>query len=98
MYVYSKSVFDTQHIELNTYLKKSPSDKINGTKDALFFLSRAPTHLSFLLNCDFYMSLNIRFGSLKLCVGFSTFNSVPSLSKFIFLFNKMHEFFDFKTS
>ena len=28
-------------------LKKFPSDKINGRKNALFFLSRAPTHDSF---------------------------------------------------
>ena len=98
MYVYSKSVFNTQHIEINTYLKKFPSDKINVTKNALIFFRELQLISVFLLNCDFYMSLNIRFGSLKLCVGFSTFNSVPFLSKFIFLFNKMHEFFDFKTS
>ena len=29
-------------------LKKFPLDKINGTKIALFFLSRAPFHLRFL--------------------------------------------------
>ena len=28
-------------------LKKFPSDKINGTKNALFFLSRSPTRHSF---------------------------------------------------
>ena len=28
-------------------LKEFPSNKINGTKNALFFLSRAPTHRSF---------------------------------------------------
>ena len=31
-------------------LKKFTSDKINGTKDALFFLLRAPTHHSFTFN------------------------------------------------
>ena len=31
-------------------LKKFPSDKINGTKNVLFFLSRAPTHHSLTLN------------------------------------------------
>ena len=31
-------------------LKKIPSDKINGTKNALFFLLRAPTHHSFTFN------------------------------------------------
>ena len=37
-------------------LKNVPSDKINGTKNALFFLSQAPTHHSFTLTCDSYMS------------------------------------------
>ena len=30
--------------------KNFPSDKTNGTKNALFFLSRAPTHRSFTFN------------------------------------------------
>ena len=34
--------------------------------------------------------------SLKLCVGFSIFNSVLFLSKFIVLFNKKHRLFHFK--
>ena len=34
-------------------LKKIPSDKINGTKIALFFLLRAPTHQSFTFNLRF---------------------------------------------
>ena len=34
-------------------VKKFPSDKINGTKKALFFLSRAPTHHSFTFNSQF---------------------------------------------
>ena len=48
--------------------------------------------------CDYYLSWSTRFVPLKLCVGFSTFDSVSFLLKFIFLFNKMHGFFDFKTS
>ena len=31
-------------------LKKIPSDKINGIRNVLFFLSRAPTHHSFTFN------------------------------------------------
>ena len=31
-------------------LKKFPLDKINGTKNALFLLLRAPTHNSFTLD------------------------------------------------
>ena len=38
-------------------LKKFPSDKINGTKNALFFLSRAPTHHSFTFNLRFLYEL-----------------------------------------
>ena len=37
----------------NTNVKKLPSDKINGTKNALFFLSQAPTHHSFNFNLRF---------------------------------------------
>ena len=66
-----------------------------------FFLLQAPTHRSFKsdsLICDSYMSWSKRFVSLKLQVAFSIFDSVSFLIKFIFLFNKMHGIFDFKTS
>ena len=35
-------------------LKNIPSDKINDTKNALFFLSRAPTHHCFTFNLRLY--------------------------------------------
>ena len=38
-------------------LKKIPSDKINGTKNAIFFLSRAPTHHSSTFNSQFLYEL-----------------------------------------
>ena len=38
-------------------LKKISSDEINGTKNALFFLSRAPTHHSFTFNLRFIYEL-----------------------------------------
>ena len=38
-------------------LKKFSSDKINGTKNAHFFLSRAPTHHSFTFNLRFLYEL-----------------------------------------
>ena len=51
-----------------------------------------------LLICDYYMSRSTsRFVSLELCVGFSVFDSVLFLPKFILLFSKMHGLFDFKT-
>ena len=37
--------------------KKSPSNKINGAKSALFFLWRAPTHDSFTFNLRFLYEL-----------------------------------------
>ena len=52
-------------------LKKFPSDKINGTKNALFFLSRAPTHHSFTFNLRFLYELKhkVRF-SKTVCGNF----------------------------
>ena len=38
-------------------LKNNPLDKINGRKNALFFLSRAPTHHSFTFNVRFLYEL-----------------------------------------
>ena len=38
-------------------LKNFPSDKINGTKNVLFFLSRAQTHHSFTFNLRFLYEL-----------------------------------------
>ena len=35
-YVYSESVFNTLYIEIKQMLKEFPSDKISGTKNALF--------------------------------------------------------------
>ena len=79
-------------------LKKFSSDKADGTKNALFFLSRAPTHHCFTFNFDSYMSRNTRFVSLKLCVWDFAFSiTFRFLLKFIFLFNKMHGLFGFKT-
>ena len=40
---------------------------------------------------------NLRF-LYELCVGFSIFDSVLFLLKFMFLFNKINGLFDFKTS
>ena len=53
--------------------RKFPSDKINGTKNALFFLSRAPTHHSFTFNLRFLYELRHKVRSLKLCVRFNNF-------------------------
>ena len=60
-----------------------------------FFFRELQLITVLLLICDSYMRWSTRFVSLKLCVGFSIFNSISFLSKFIFLFSKMHGLFDF---
>ena len=44
-------------LTLNTNVKKFPSDKINVTKNAFFFLSRAPTNHSLTFNSPFFFEL-----------------------------------------
>ena len=96
--IFWKSIQCTIHGDKTQVLKKNPSDKINSTNNALFSLVSTKSS-------QFYFSFAIliwtevkRFVSLKLCVGFSIFNSVSFSLKFIFLFNKVHGLFDFKTS
>ena len=80
----------------NKMLKKCPSDKINVTKNALFFHSRAP--ITVLLSIRYsYMSCSARLIS-QLYVGFSNFDSALLLLQFVFLLNKKQGLFDFKTS
>ena len=47
-------------------LKEIPSNKINGTKTAFFFPSRAPTHHSFTFNLQFLYELkhNVRLSKI----------------------------------
>ena len=79
-------------------LKTFPSDKINGTKNVPFFLSRAPAHHSFTFDLRFLHELKHKVRLSKTVVGFPILDSVSFLLKFIFLFNKMHGLFDFKSS
>ena len=88
----------TIHLDKTQILKKVPLDKINSTKNVLFFLSRAPTHHSFAINLRFLYELKRKTVPLKRCVGFSIFESASFLLKLIFLSNKMDGLFDFKTS
>ena len=50
-------------------MKKIPSGKINGTKNALFFLSRAPTNNSFTFNLKFLYELKHKIGLSKTVCG-----------------------------
>ena len=70
------------HWDKTQMLKEFSLDKINVTKNALFFLSQAPAHHSFSLVCNFYMNWS---------------DFVSFLLKFSFLFNKKYGLFDFKT-
>ena len=69
-----------------------------GQKMPSFFFREPQLITVLFLICNFYMSWSTRFVSLKLRKGFYIFDSVLFLLKFIFLFNKMHGIFDFKTS
>ena len=66
-------------------LKNIPSDKINGTKNALFFLSRAPTHHGFTFNLRFLYELKHKACLSKTVCGISHF-------RIRFVFTKIYIF------
>ena len=78
--------------------KKFSSDKINGTKNDFFYLSRTPTHYSFTSNLRFLYELNHKLRLPKTVCEIFHFDSVLFLLKSIFLLNVMHGLFYFKTS
>ena len=66
-------------------LKKVPSDKLHGTKNDLFFLSRGPTHHSFTFNLPFLYELKHKVRLFKTVVGIFDF-------RFLFVFIKAYIF------
>ena len=84
--MYILKVYVILYTEIKQICKKNSLDKINGTKNALFFLSRGPKIAVLLLIWDSYISWSTSFVSQKLCVGFYIFDSVSFLWKFIFFF------------
>ena len=66
-------------------LKKILSDKIKGTKNTLFFLSRAPTHHSFTFNLRFLYELKHKVHLSKITWGIFHF-------RFRFVFIKVYIF------
>ena len=50
-------------------LKQIPSEKLSGTKNALFFFSRAPTHHSFTFNLRFLCELKYKIRLSKTVCG-----------------------------
>ena len=79
-------------------LKKFPSDKIKGTKNALFFLSLALTHHNFAHNLRFLYELKHKVRLSKTVHGIFLFQFRFVFIKVLSLFNKVHGLFDFKTS
>ena len=67
-------------------LKKFHSDKTNGTKAALFFLSQAPTHHSFTFNLGFLFGLKRKICFSKTVCGIFYF-------RFRFVFIKVYILF-----
>ena len=57
VYIFWKFVQYTIHWDKTQMSKKFPLDKINVTKNTLFFLSRAPTYHNFTFNPQFLYNL-----------------------------------------
>ena len=66
-------------------LKTFPSDKINGAKNSLLFLLRAPTHHSFTFNLRFLYELKYKVRLSKTVCGIFYF-------RFRFVFIKVYIF------
>ena len=98
VFIFWKCIQYTIHRNKTQMSKKNFFGQNKGYKKCPFFFPELQLITVLLLICDSYMSWSTRFVSLKLCVGFSSFDLVLFLLKFIFLFNKMHGLFDFKTS
>ena len=98
VYIFWKFIQYTIHWDKTQILQKSPSEKINVTKNPLFFFRELQLITILLLIRNSYTSRSTWFISLKQCVGFSITESVLFLLKFTFLFNKKHGLFDFETS
>ena len=64
---------------------------------SFFFRELELSTVLFLIG-NSYVSWSTKFVSLKVCVGFSIFDSALFLLKFTFLLNKKHGVFDFKMS
>ena len=88
--IFWKCIQCTAHWDKTQIFKKFPSHEINGTKNALFFLLRTPTHHSFTFNLRLSYELEHKVRLSKTVLTFSIFDFVSLLLKFIFLFNKMH--------
>ena len=73
------------HCDKTQILKTFPSDKINGPKNALIFLSRAPAHHSFTFNLRLLYELKH-----KVCLS-KTVTEIFHF-RFLFVFFKVYNF------
>ena len=96
--IFWKCIPYTIHWDKTQMLKKLPLDKKTVRKMPSFSFRELQLITVLFVICGSYKSWSTRFGSLKLCVWFLILDSVSFLSKFVFLFKKMHGLFDFKTS
>ena len=94
--IFWKCIQYTIHWDGTQMLKKFPSDKMNVTKNALFYNLQLNTGLPLI--CDSHMNWSTLSASLKACVGFSIFDCITILLKLYFCWTKNHGLFDFKTS
>ena len=93
----------TIHWDKIQILKKFSSDKINATKNALFFLSRAPTHHSFTFKSQFLYELKhmVHFSKTACGIFYFWFHLIfikLYLFIYLFIFSTKSRLFDFKTS
>ena len=83
--IFWTSIQYTIHWDKTQMLKKISLDKINGTKNALFFLSQAPTHHGFTFNLRFLYELKHKIPLSKTVCGIFHF-------RFCFVFVKVYIF------
>ena len=98
IYISSENLFNTLCIEIKQMLRKFASDKINFTKNALFFLSQAQIHHSFTFNLRLLYKLKHEVSLSKNLWGIFQVRFYSVFIKFIFSFSKEHGVFDFQTS
>ena len=100
VYIHCESSFNTLYIEIKTQmLKKVPSYKICKTLQKIHsFFSFSSSNSSQFFNSRFLNELQHKFHLSESVWDFKLRFCLVFVKKLIFLFNKKHWFFDFKTS
>ena len=78
----------TEHWDKTQIIEKFPSGIINGTKNVLLFLLRAPAHNNLTFNFQFSYELKHKVCLCKTVCGISVFDSIYFFLKFIFFSSK----------